>query len=31
MKVIFTRGSSREGPDYVSYVGLSDELPTLIG
>ena len=31
MKVIATRGSSREGPDYVSYVGLSDELPTLIG
>ncbi|HEY6125031.1 MAG TPA: NAD(P)-dependent oxidoreductase, partial [Steroidobacteraceae bacterium] len=30
MKVIATRGSSREGPDYVSYVGLSDELPTLI-
>jgi phosphoglycerate dehydrogenase-like enzyme len=31
MKVIATRASSREGPDYVSYVGLSDELPTLIG
>jgi phosphoglycerate dehydrogenase-like enzyme len=31
MKVIATRGSSREGPDYVSYVGLSDELPKLIG
>lgn len=31
MKVIATRGSSREGPDYVSHVGLSDELPTLIG
>ena len=31
MKVIATRGSSREGPDYVSYVGLSNELPTLIG
>ncbi len=30
MKVIATRNSSREGPDYVSYVGLSDELPTLI-
>jgi phosphoglycerate dehydrogenase-like enzyme len=30
MKVIATRGSSREGPDYVEYVGLSDELPTLI-
>lgn len=31
MKVIATRASSREKPDYVSYVGLSDELPTLIG
>jgi phosphoglycerate dehydrogenase-like enzyme len=31
MKVIATRNSSRAGPDYVSYVGLSDELPTLIG
>ena len=31
MKVIATRNSSHEGPDYVSYVGLSDELPTLIG
>ena len=31
MKVIATRGSSREGPDYVSHVGLSDELPALIG
>ena len=31
MKVIATRASSREGPDYVSYVGLSDELPQLIG
>jgi phosphoglycerate dehydrogenase-like enzyme len=30
MKVIATRNSSREGPSYVSYVGLSDELPTLI-
>jgi phosphoglycerate dehydrogenase-like enzyme len=30
MKVIATRNSSHEGPDYVSYVGLSDELPTLI-
>ena len=28
MKVIGTRNSSREGPDYVSHVGLSDELPT---
>ena len=26
MKVIATRNSSREGPDYVSYVGLADEL-----
>jgi len=31
MKVIATRNSSREGPKYVSYVGLADELPTLIG
>lgn len=30
MTVIATRNSSREGPDYVSYVGLPDELPTLI-
>jgi phosphoglycerate dehydrogenase-like enzyme len=30
MKVIATRNSSRDKPDYVSYVGLSDELPTLI-
>ena len=30
MKVIATRASSREGPDFVSHVGLSDELPTLI-
>jgi phosphoglycerate dehydrogenase-like enzyme len=30
MKVIATRASSKRGPDYVSYVGLSDELPTLI-
>jgi phosphoglycerate dehydrogenase-like enzyme len=30
MKVIATRNSSRTGPDFVSYVGLSDELPTLI-
>lgn len=29
MKVIATRNSSREGPDYVDYVGLSDELPEL--
>ena len=26
MRVIGTRNSSREGPDYVDYVGLSDEL-----
>lgn len=31
MKVIATRNSSREGPDYVSKVGLSDELPAMIG
>ena len=31
MKVIATRNSSHEGPNYVSYVGLADELPTLIG
>jgi phosphoglycerate dehydrogenase-like enzyme len=30
MKVIATRNSSREGPSYVSHVGLPDELPTLI-
>jgi phosphoglycerate dehydrogenase-like enzyme len=30
MTVIATRNSSREGPSFVSYVGLSDELPTLI-
>jgi phosphoglycerate dehydrogenase-like enzyme len=30
MKVIATRASSREGPAFVTYVGLSDELPTLI-
>jgi len=29
MKVIATRNSSREGPDYVDYVGLPDELPEL--
>ena len=29
MKVIATRRSSREGPDFVDYVGLSDELLTL--
>jgi phosphoglycerate dehydrogenase-like enzyme len=30
MKVIATRNSSRDKPDFVSYVGLSNELPTLI-
>jgi phosphoglycerate dehydrogenase-like enzyme len=30
LKVIATRNSSRDKPDFVSYVGLSDELPTLI-
>lgn len=29
MKVTATRNSGREGPDFVSYVGLSDELPKL--
>jgi len=29
MKVIATRASGRKGPDYVSYVGLPDELPKL--
>ena len=31
MRVIATRNSSREGPDYVDYVGLSDELFELAG
>ena len=31
MKVIGTRNSSREAPDYVSRVGLADELPAMIG
>lgn len=30
MKVIATRNSSHEGPDFVSYVGLADETPTLV-
>jgi phosphoglycerate dehydrogenase-like enzyme len=30
MKVIGTRNSSREGPEYVSRVGLADELPSMI-
>lgn len=29
MRVIATRNSSRQGPDYVDYVGLSDELLVL--
>ena len=29
MRVLATRNSSREGPDFVAYVGLSDELHTL--
>ncbi len=29
MRVVATRNSSREGPDYVDYVGLADELHTL--
>ncbi len=31
MRVLGTRNSSREGPSYVEYVGLSGELPELIG
>ncbi len=31
MRVIGTRNSSREGPDYVAYVGLSDELLEMAG
>lgn len=30
MEVVATRNSSREGPDYVDYVGLSHELPELV-
>jgi phosphoglycerate dehydrogenase-like enzyme len=30
MKVVATRNSSRDKPDFVTYVGLSNELPTLI-
>ncbi len=30
MEVLATRNSSREGPDYVDYVGLSHELPELV-
>ncbi len=29
MRIIATRASGHEGPDYVSYVGLPNELPTL--
>jgi phosphoglycerate dehydrogenase-like enzyme len=29
MRIIATRNSSREGPDFVDYVGLSDEMLTL--
>jgi phosphoglycerate dehydrogenase-like enzyme len=31
MRVIATRRSAREGPDFVDYVGLADELLTLAG
>ncbi len=31
MRVLGTRNSSREGPPFVEYVGLSNELPELIG
>lgn len=31
MRVIATRNSSREGPPWVDYVGLSDELSELVG
>jgi phosphoglycerate dehydrogenase-like enzyme len=31
MKVIATRETSHQGPDFVDYVGLSGELPDLIG
>ena len=31
MTVIATRNSSHQGPAYVSYVGLPDELPGLVG
>jgi phosphoglycerate dehydrogenase-like enzyme len=30
MKVLATRNSSHEGPDFVSYVGLADETPKLV-
>ncbi len=31
MKVIATRASGRTGPDFVSYIGLPEELPKLAG
>ena len=31
MTVIATRNSSHQGPEYVSYVGLPNELPDLVG
>lgn len=31
MRVIATRNSSRQGPDFVAYVGLSHELAELVG
>jgi len=31
MKIIGTRASSRDKPDFVDYVGLSSELPELVG
>lgn len=31
MRVIATRASSHDGPPFVEYVGLADELPDLIG
>lgn len=31
MRVIATRATGREGPDYVAYVGLPNELPKLLG
>lgn len=31
MKVIATRATSHQGPDFVDYVGLSNELPDLVG
>jgi phosphoglycerate dehydrogenase-like enzyme len=31
MRIIATRNSGRTGPSFVEHVGLSDELPTLIG